>query len=566
MSFHSLPEALEHWARISPSKVALRFVSRHAVGEQLTYDELARRSRAIAEAAAKQARPGERALLIYPPGLGLIPAFLGCLEAGVVAVPANPPHLRRGATRAVSIYRDCRPRLVLSNGKTHGRLRASGLFGDEVGWLATDLVEESGGRREANRRETVTDINPDSTAFLQYTSGSTSSPRGVVVKHRHLESNFRQIIAAFGLDASWFRPVSWGPMHHDLGLILHALLPLHMGATATLMSPLEFLQSPVAWLRAMMDFDGTFCVAPNFAYELCVDRIPESLRTSLDLSGWRVAGNGSERVRWRTMQRFEEAYKRSGFREHRFFPCYGLAEATLIVSGGPVARPVATTGHPELGQIGASGQPARDCQVLIVDARTREPSPTGQIGEIWVRSDSVAAGYWQRPEASQATFGSELAAPKDSGKTYLRTGDLGFLDAEGYLFVTGRIKELIILHGRNLYPQDLEVEVAAADDSFEPDGAAAFSVEVEDKERLIFVQEIRRSKLKAFEPKKALAAVRGSLSAAFGVSLHAAVFIRPRTLPRTSSGKIRRLACREDYVAGRLEEVRIDVSTGEKRG
>ncbi len=526
----------------------------------LTFAGLDLRARAIAADLTGRLGPGraagERALLLFPAGLDFVAAFLGCLYAGVIAVPCGAPRPGRGGGRLAAVLRDARPRLALTTAALAPRVAAVvgvvGVVGDvpgDVEVVAADLVPAG---LAGEWRPPV--LGPGSIAFLQYTSGSTSEPRGVVVTHGNLLANERAIAHAFG-QSSDSVVVSWLPLDHDMGLIGGALQPLWSGGRAVLLSPLAFLSRPRLWLEAVSRFRATTSGGPDFAYALAARRIPPAERDGLDLASWQVAFNGAEPVRAATLERFAAAFAGCGFRREAFVPCYGLAEATLLVSGGrsavaPRLRPdpaaAETLAAPRVGCGGAwPGEELR-----VVDPATRLALPAGREGEIWVAGPSVAAGYWGRPEESAATFGARLAGDEAGAGPYLRTGDLGFLDGAGELFVTGRQKDLLVLRGRNVYPQDVEAVAEAGHPALRLGGAAAFEVEVEGEERLVVVVEVERRR--EAEAAEAAAAVGERVVAELDVAAHAVVPVRAGGIPRTTSGKVRRGACRAAYLAGAL--------------
>jgi acyl-CoA synthetase (AMP-forming)/AMP-acid ligase II len=481
-------------------------------------------------------------------------------------VPAYPPRSARGIPRLQTILTDATARVALTTGALLPLARA--LLGAEPGfegleWIATDELEA----------EPVPDWRPpplsaDSVAFLQYTSGSTRSPRGVVLSHGNLLHNL-------GVMHEWFRDsredvaVSWLPPYHDMGLIGSILTPLYGGFPAVLMSPLHFLESPLRWLQAMSRHRGTASAAPNSAYELCLRRIPESQRAGLDLSSWRVAVNGAEPVREETIDRFATAFAASGFRRETFGPCYGLAEATLLVTGDPAGSPPESTivarsalqsnwafearGGSEGRVLVACGRVLGGQRLAVADPTTGVPLPAGRVGEIWLSGQSVAQGYWGRQDETETVFGARLSGDPDPGLRYLRTGDLGFLDAAGRLFVTGRIKDLIIVRGRNYYPQDVELAVEGSHPALRPGCGAAFAVQVDGQERLAMVHEVEGGD--RVDVEAVVRACREAVLEECEVDLSALVLIRQRTIPKTSSGKIQRHACRDAYLAGTLQAV-----------
>ncbi len=522
----SLVQALRRRAVEEPGRTAYTFLGADgAEVESLTWAGLDERARAVAAALQEAGAEGERALLLQPPGLGFIASFLGCLYAGTVAVPAYPPGRNRPPARLRSIAADARARVVLAPAS----IKAAELAGSH--WIATDELDPglSGAWRE-------TEPAADSTAFLQYTSGSTSDPKGVVVTHGNLADNEEAIRRAFGMSESSV-VVGWLPLYHDMGLIGNVLQPLWAGARAVLMAPLSFLQRPALWLETVSRYRATTSGGPDFAYGLCARKVSEEEKAGLDLSGWRVAFNGAEPVRAETVERFAAAFASCGFRREAFFPCYGLAEATLFVTGSA------------LGPVVNSGRVAAGQRVEIVDTETLKPCAPGEVGEIWVAGPSVAAGYWNRPEETERTFRARMA---NGEGPFLRTGDLGFL-AGGELFVSGRIKDLIILRGRNYYPQDLEWTAEASHPALRPGCCAAFSIEREGEERLVILQEVDRSQ--ATDLDAVAETVRRAVAAEHEVAVEEVVLLRSGAILKTTSGKIRRAACRAAYLAGDLAVV-----------
>ena len=545
--FESLVDVLRARSAHKPGQNAYTFLTEGRAGaELLTYGELDRRARALGGALQELGLSGENALLLFPAGLEFIAAFFGCLYGGVTAVPAYPPRGNREQPRLCAIARDARPRVVLTTSAILARFRDPGDLIPELRgarWMATDDPSHGAAAwvDPGARRDTL--------AFLQYTSGSTADPKGVMVTHGNLLHNQESIRRAFGQDESSVI-LGWLPLFHDMGLIGNVLQPLYLGARCVLMSPLSFLQQPVRWLEAISRHRATTSGGPNFAYELCLRRIGPEQRAGLDLSSWTVAFNGAEPVRPETLERFASAFAPCGFRAAAFYPCYGLAEATLFVAGGmPDAAPTVAEGRPLVG----CGHAGLDQRVAIVEPESGRAVAPGQEGEIWVAGPGVARGYWERPEESERTFGAHLA---DTGEgPYLRTGDLGFV-AEGELFVTGRIKDLVILRGRNLYPQDVERTAERSHAALRPGHGAAFSVEMEGEERLVVVHEVERGwRGGSRESGEVAEAVRRAVAEEHEARVHELVLLHPGKLRKTSSGKVQRYAARAAWLAGGLDVV-----------
>jgi amino acid adenylation domain-containing protein len=535
----------------------------------LTFGELNHHAQAIAHRLQSRGLSGERTLLLYPPGLEFLPAFLGALAAGVVAVPAHLPRINRPMTRLRAIVKDAEPQAILT-------IRS--LLPDSEKWiegipelrglpcLATDEIVAACGDPHGDFPALPLPV-PESPAFLQYTSGSTAIPKGVIVSHANLMHNSEIIQRCFGATEE-SRGVFWLPMFHDMGLIGGFLQTVYCGGSSTLLSPLSFLQRPWRWLKTISDTGATISGGPNFAFDLCARKITPEQRAQLDLGRWTVAFNGAEPVRAETLDRFAQTFGACGFRREAFLPCFGLAEGTLLVSGNRPGRapvvvsfqasaldqnravPEAPNGVPTR-MLAGSGKPGGDLIVAIVDPQSRRAMPPGAVGEIWVKGQSVAQGYWQRPDLTAETFRAVLA---DSGDgPYLRTGDLGFVH-DGELFVTGRLKDLLIIRGRNVYPSDLEWTSEHAHAALRSEGTAAFAVEVDGEERLIIVAEVDRLG-KGADPEPVLAAIRLAIADQHDLDLFTVCLIKAMTLPKTSSGKVQRHVCREAFLAGTLEQV-----------
>ncbi|HKV13291.1 MAG TPA: AMP-binding protein, partial [Thermoanaerobaculia bacterium] len=539
-----------------PAYVFLSYGEGGVAEERLSYAELDARARSIGASLQAAGAGGERVALLLPPGPDFVASFFGCLYAGAVAVPALPPRPRGADPRLQAICRDARPKVALA---AADKLPVLERAAAEIPELASALRMAPATAGAADWRRP--DLGPEALAFLQYTSGSTSSPKGVMVSHGNLLHNEELIRQAFE-QSSDSVVLGWLPLYHDMGLIGTVLQPLYTGSVCYLMTPGAFLQRPARWLEAISRYRATTSGGPNFAYELCVRKVGEAEREGLDLSSWQVAFNGAEPVRAATLRRFAQAFAPCGFSASAFRPCYGLAEATLLVSGWrakgePPVRALDAEAL-ERHEAAEAGDAARSRELvgcgaamqtlLAVDPESGEPCAPGRVGEIWVASPSVAKGYWERPEETAATFGARLA---DGSGPFLRTGDLGFV-SNGEVFLTGRVKDLIILRGRNHYPQDLELTAERSHAALRAGGGAAFAVDLDGEERLVIVHEVDRHARAGLGAERIAAAVRQRVAEEHEVSVAEVVLIGPETLPRTSSGKVRRRACRDLYLEGGL--------------
>jgi acyl-CoA synthetase (AMP-forming)/AMP-acid ligase II/acyl carrier protein len=559
----SLAELVERQARLTPTGIAFRFEDDAGNDETWTYTALADRSRTLGAWLAKRVALGERVLLVYPPGLEFIAAFLGCVYAGALPVPATYPKPRRPMPRLDSITADCSPSLVLTDSTVLG-----GLCLDQqspaisaLTWEATDQIPTIPGAQFQPVKRSADDI-----AFLQYTSGSTSEPRGVMVTHGNLLHNLAAISQGFGIEpGNTQNAVFWLPAYHDMGLIGGILTPLFVGGTSTLIAPATFLRRPQRWMELMSIHQATISGAPNFGYELVVRKTTPAERAALDLSRWRVAFCGAEPINPNMLVEFTEAFACAGFRPSAFFPCYGLAESTLMVTGGqhPGGPQVLHVDHEALRKdrivaireqngttaaLVGCGRECGDLQVQIVDPQNHSECGPDQVGEIWVRGDSVARGYWNKDAENAETFRARIVGDDTIPTEYLRTGDLGFRHA-GELFITGRLKDMIIVRGRNHYPQDLERTALAAHEAV--DMGAAFSLEVAGHEELVLVHQWRRECRDA-DHNQIIQAIRAAIVAEHEIDPYAIALIRPASLPITSSGKVQRSRCRELYQKGEL--------------
>lgn len=560
----TLIELLRSRTHQQSDQLAYTFLVDEGVVETtLTYGELDQRARGIAARLQSIVEVGDRVLLLYPPGLEYIAAFFGCLYAGAIAVPAYPPRNNRNLHRLQTLVQNAEPAVSLTTSSILSRIAphvSENSYLAPLVWQATDQIPDSVANdwREPS-------ISGDSLAFLQYTSGSTSTPKGVMVSHQNLLHNERLIQSVFQqTDQSVI--VGWLPLYHDMGLIGNVIQPLFVGAPCILMSPMAFLQKPFRWLQAISRYRATTSGGPNFAYDLCVRKINDEQRATLDLSNWQVAFNGAEPIRQETLERFAAAFAPCGFEFDAFRPCYGLAEATLLVSGRTGDEPlVATTvqaGALEAGHaiqttstedaytlVNCGGALAQD-KVVIVDPKTLTECAPGAVGEIWVAGPGVAQGYWNDPAETDRIFQAYL--PESGEGPFLRTEDLGFL-LDGKLFVTGRLKDLIIIRGLNHYPQDIELTVERCHTALRPGCCAAFSVDVAGEERLVIVQEVDQRR--QFRAETVIESINEAVARDHELQAHAIVLVAPGTVPKTSSGKIQRYACREAFLRGAVEVV-----------
>jgi acyl-CoA synthetase (AMP-forming)/AMP-acid ligase II/acyl carrier protein len=531
-----------------------------------TYLDLDQQARGLAAHLQAMGAGGERALLLYPPGLEFLRAFFACLYAGVIAVPLYPPRLNRPDHRIHGIAADAGAKLALTNSPTTDNLTRRLEHNpelDHLTWLATDVDFSQlapAWRKPPAGRESL--------AYLQYTSGSTSAPKGVMVSHGNLMYNLAYIKYAVKLTPAG-RSITWLPHFHDMGLVDGLLTALYNGFPGYLMAPNAFLQQPIRWLKAISRYKISHSGGPNFAYDLCVSGTSPDQREGLDLRSWRSAYNGAEPVRWQTLENFAATFQPYGFQPEARYPVFGLAEATLMVSGGVFGQPPVyyqvsssalsqhrvVAGGPDPADqqtLVSSGRAMLETEIIIVHPDTRRRCAPAEIGEIWLRGPLITQGYWQRPEETAESFGARLA---DSGEgPYFRTGDLGFLKDE-HLFVTGRHKDLIIIRGRNHYPQDIELTVAQSHPALPENSGAAFSIDRAGEERLVVVQEVERTTVRSLEVESVAAAIRETVAQEHELQLYAVVFVRPGSVPKTSSGKIQRHACRADYLAETLKVV-----------
>jgi acyl-CoA synthetase (AMP-forming)/AMP-acid ligase II len=565
-TFRSLVTLLARRADSEPDKRAYAFLSDR--GEEtaaLTFRELHDAAYALAAQIAGIAQPGDRALLVFPPGLEFLIAFFGCLIARVIAVPMMMPRRNSARDSSAAILSNCEPVLALTSSAFTLRADLRDRFQrEQLQWLSVDLAPAGPAASAFPEPE------PDDIAFLQYTSGSTSDPKGVAVSHANLLVNLEMMRIALG-NTSRSTYVNWVPLYHDMGMILNALEPLYVGATCVLMAPNAFMQRPLNWLRAISHYRAEVGSSPNFGYDLCVSRYRPEQMQGVDLSSWKIALNAAEPIRAETMQKFIETFAGHGFAAHAAFPAYGMAEATLLITGsqrgaGHLTRTVSRSALLEHRAMAPSD--ATDAQILvgcgraltgeeiaIVEPATSERLPADQVGEIWASGPNVARAYWRNDDATRAALQARIVG-EENQTTWLRTGDLGFLDETGELFITGRIKDLIIVRGINHCPQDIERTVQSLDPALRQNHGAAFSAPDEQgEETLVIVQEVERTARNSIDLAETIALIRAGVTDQHELFARHIVLIRPGSLPKTTSGKIQRGLTRKLWLERGLDEL-----------
>jgi len=555
-------ERLLYWSLAQPDELAFRFlVDGENEGITLTYAQLDRRAKAIAAELASRGLTRQPALLLFPPGLEFVEAFFGCHYAGVIPVPAYPPRRNRNMGRVNAISEDCQAAVALSVRETIDR--NEGMLEDapslqNIPWIAVEEVPEELAGDWIKPKVKGSDVG-----LIQYTSGSTGTPKGVMLTHDNLISNCRMITLLFGMCRD-DKGLSWLPLYHDMGLIGGILQPLYIGCQMTLMSPVSFLTRPYRWLKALSKFKANVSGAPNFAYQLCADKITDEEVAKLDLSGWKVAFNGAEPIRNDTLNKFTKKFAPCGFSNTSHYPCYGMAETTLIITGSnqstdPVVlsfdrlaldeqrvQPVETD-HPQARALVSSGRALFGSDIKIVSPETFETLDENQIGEIWVDTPGVGKGYWKKERETRDTFHAMIT--DGDGKLYLRTGDLGFIK-EGELFVTGRLKDLIIIRGVNKYPQDIEATVENSSPRLRTAGSAAFSIDHAGEEKLVVVCEVERGDNKTWGD--VLRVIRSNVAVEHDLPPDGIILVRANSVPKTSSGKVQRNLCRQQFLDDKL--------------
>lgn len=561
----TLPEVLQTRAIHTPDKAAFIFLTDgDDQEERVTFKELDYAARSIAARLISLDMKGERALMLYPGGINFIKALFGCLYAGIIAVPAYPPRKNRSLERLRLMVVDSGAKIVMATDEIFSASNKNFQDVEELknmNWIITDTID--GELPENNfSKPGYEDI-----ALLQYTSGSTGMPKGVMVAHSNIMRNCEFIRTSFSFSTK-STGVSWLPSFHDMGLVGQILQPVYTGFTSVLMAPVAFLQKPVRWMKAFSKYRGTMGGAPNFAFDLLADNTTAEEREGLDLSSIVTLYCGAEPIRKSTFTKFIDTYTRYGFRTEMLYPCYGMAETTLITSGppalrGPVyltvsgdhleknrVRTIADT-EPDARHLVGVGYPWLDTTVKIVNPETLKPAAPDEIGEIWVNGTVVTKGYWNNKKVTDETFRARLDG---DNLDYLRTGDLGFMH-EGELYITGRLKDMIILHGLNYYPQDIELVAEGSHEALTPNASAAFSVMVDDIEKLVIVVEVKRAYLRDLDVNGIADAIRQAIADEFELEVYAIQLLRTASILKTSSGKIQRKACRQGFLEKTLEVV-----------
>jgi 8-amino-7-oxononanoate synthase/acyl carrier protein len=558
-----LAAVLQHWAAERGDNVAFY----HTDGESdadiaLTYGQLDAAARNVGGYLQKLGAQGKRVLLLYPPVLDFVVGFFGCLYAGATAVPAFPPRRNRKGQRIHGIAHDCQAQLALTTEQVRQQIEGDSNW---VEWEAITIIATDSLATDYSDLWTRPRIESDDLALLQYTSGSTGSPKGVMLTHGNLVRNTELIMHAFQTRQDCFG-VSWLPTYHDMGLVGGILMPVFAGRPLALMSPMSFLQKPVRWLKTISRYQGNISGAPNFAYQLCVDKITDAELEGVDLSTWRTAFNGAEPVRPSTLDQFARRFEKVGFDRRAFLPCYGMAETTLIVSGGPQPDPPVVetfdaraleanavvpcpAGEDGARELVGCGQILPGERLLVVHPEERHILPADRIGEIWVQSPSVGKGYWEKEEATRETFEAYTA---DGQGPFLRTGDLGFI-YQDQVYVAGRLKDMIIVRGVNRYPQDIELSAEQAHASLQNGLVAAFATNGGDRERLVIAAEVQRKE--GCDWNEVIQSIRREVTQQHELPPDAVILVRHGTLPRTSSGKVQRHACKREYEEGSLRLV-----------
>jgi acyl-CoA synthetase (AMP-forming)/AMP-acid ligase II len=575
--YTDLVQLLQDKAIAKPQKIAYRFLQNGTTEAGcLTYQELNLQARAIAVKLQSIVNPGSRALLIYSydAGLEFVAAFMGCLYAGVIAVTTTPPHHGKDLAKLAQRIASSEAEIILttedliqtvkSKFQTNPDLVSQfKSINKSIQWLTTNNLDLALAKDWKQPQ-----INPDTLAFLQYTSGSTGNPKGVMVTHQNILYNQEMIRQGFAHTDSTI-VVGWLPLFHDMGLIGNVLQPLYLGTESILMSPVFVSQQPFEWLKAITNYQATTSGGPNFAYDLLCLKATDKKLAELDLSSWSVAFSGAETVRAETIKRFSDLFANCGFQKSAFYPCYGMAETTLFITGGlktkePVIKYIdsASLEQNKVIEVASNASVSKpivscgktwlDTEVIIVNPDTSTQCKTDTVGEIWVRGLGVSQGYWQQLEETKNTFYAHLANNKN--QTFLRTGDLGFL-ADGELYLTGRLKEVMIFWGRYCYPQHIEETVQKCHPALRVNAGAAFAIDREGSEKLVIVQEVERSFLRSLNVSEVIETICHAVGEEHEVEVDAISLIKTGSISKTSSGKIQRRDCAKQFLENKLNVI-----------
>jgi acyl-CoA synthetase (AMP-forming)/AMP-acid ligase II len=564
---YTLKDILRYRAEKTPGEAAFIFLKDGENDEdRVTYGQLYDDAIAIAERLNARNLKGQRMLLLFPPGLDFIRTLFGCFLADVIAVPAYPPRKNRSLDRIRALVIDSGASTILATEEILQTFERS--FSDvtelqQLPWLSTNLLP---GHTSVPPRLRAS--LPSDTALLQYTSGSTGSPKGVIITHQNIMRNCEFIRNSFSFSRKSVA-ISWLPTFHDMGLVGQVFEPVYTGFPSIYMSPVSFFQKPVRWLKAFTKYRGTMGGAPNFGYDMLCDQVTDEERQGLDLSSIQTIYCGAEPIRKTTFERFTEVYKEFGMKPGMLYPCYGMAETTLITSGPPSGRgpryvaldsqalqknkvKIAGENTKDAKFLVGVGFPWLDTKVRIVNPETLVPCNPDEIGEIWICGSSVSPGYWNKAEENKEVFSASIA--DEPGAKYLRSGDLGFFH-EGELYISGRHKDMIILGGQNIYPQDIEYLTENSHPALRQNASAAFSVEIKGEEKLVVVAEVERASIIGLNIDEVCDQIRENVSIETDKVVHAIQLLRVASIPKTSSGKIQRKACKEAFLQKKLDVV-----------
>jgi acyl-CoA synthetase (AMP-forming)/AMP-acid ligase II/acyl carrier protein len=540
----------------------------------ITYAVMVAMAKAIAVTLLKNGTKGDRVMLLFSTGIEFITSLYGCFFAGMIAVPAYPPRRNKPNERFISIIENSKPAFILSNSLIYedlNKYHKGNAFSEEICQLVYEEIPS-----ELSEEWLNPNVQADDIALLQYTSGSTGTPNGVMVSHGNIMHNSECIKQSFGFDENSIG-VNWLPNFHDMGLIGCLIQAAYLGGSNVIIPPLSFLKNPANWFRMITKYKATTGGGPNFAFDYCMEKVTDEEISEFDLSSLRTLYCGAEPIRKNTLESFTDKFRKAGFSGTQFFPCYGMAESVLITTGGDFkAKPIYLSIDPQAIEenkvlpvraekdgrmLTACGYPWLGMGVLIVNPETSTPSPAGEIGEIWVKGPSVAKGYWKDKQSTEKTFNAFISGTEDG--PYLRTGDLGFIH-EGQLYVSGRMKDLIIIRGSNFYPNDIEHSAENSNPALRQNACAAFSTDIDGEEKLLIVMEVERTHMREMNEEQVFEDIREAVFAGHGIQPHAITLIRTGSILKTSSGKIQRFALRKAWLRQELNEVASWVMKPEK--